>query len=82
MVNVKFQKILSIPLPLARGASADEAHELFFDDHTGHALHFGEAAGEGGCGLVQRDDFLNGLVWQFLAGREEKFFCFLLVSRV
>jgi hypothetical protein len=26
---------------------------LFFDDHAGHALHFGEAAGEnGGVGFV------------------------------
>ena len=32
------------------GASADEAHELLFDDHAGHALHFGEAAGENGGG--------------------------------
>jgi len=31
---------------------ADEAHELLFDDHSGHALHFGEAAGEGGGGLA------------------------------
>ena len=34
--------------------SADEAYELLFDDHAGHALRFGEAAGEGGCSLVQR----------------------------
>jgi hypothetical protein len=28
---------------------------LLFDDHAGHALHFGEAAGEGGgAGLVRR----------------------------
>jgi hypothetical protein len=53
------------------GASADEAHELLFDDHSGHALHFGEAAGEGD--LVQRDDFLNGLFREFLAGRGENF---------
>ena len=32
---------------------------------SGHALHFGEAAGEGG--LVQRDDLLHGLFGQFLA---------------
>jgi hypothetical protein len=48
---------------------ADEAHELLFDDHVGHALHFGEAAREGGCEFVQRDDLLHGLFWQFLAGR-------------
>ena len=82
MVNVKFQKILSLPLPLARGASADEAHELLFDDHAGHELHFGEAAGEGACGLVQRDDLLHGLFRQFLAGRGEKLHSFLLVTRV
>ena len=64
------------------GASADEAHELLFDDHSGHALHFGEAAGQAGGGLVQRDDFLNGFSRQFLSGRGEKFFCFLLVARV
>gem|GEM_PF-2092239 len=52
--------------PAQRSSSAAEAHELFFDDHAGHALHFGEAAGEGG--LVQRDDLLHGLFWQFLAG--------------
>jgi hypothetical protein len=33
----------------ARSASADEADELFFDDRAGHALHFGDSAGEGGC---------------------------------
>ena len=60
----------------------DEAHELFFDDHAGYALHFGEAAGEGGGGLVQRDDFLHGLFGQFLAGRGEKLHSFLLVARV
>ena len=64
-----------------RGASADEAYELLFDDHAGHALHFGEAAGEGGV-LVQRDDLLHGLFGQFLAGRGEKFHGFLLVARV
>jgi len=31
------------------GSSADEAHELLFDDDAAHALHFGEAAGEGGA---------------------------------
>ena len=35
-----------------QSASADEAYELLFDDRAGHALHFGEAAGEGGCGLA------------------------------
>ena len=39
--------------PASRSTSADEAHELFFDNHAGHALHFGEAAGEnGGVGFV------------------------------
>ena len=66
----------------ARSASADEAYELLFDDHAGHALHFGEAAGEGGGGLVQRDDLLHGLFGQFLAGRGEKFHGFFLVARV
>ena len=36
----------------AGGASADEAHELLFDDDAGHGLHFGEAAGEGDAGLL------------------------------
>jgi len=50
------------------GASADEAHELLFDDDAGHALHFGEAAGEGGgAGLVRRIHglrlcLMNGLI--------------------
>lgn len=47
--------------PTARGALADKAHELLFDDYAGHALHFGEATGEGGGGLVQRDGLLPGL---------------------
>ncbi len=41
--------------PASRGDSVDEAHELLFDDDSGHALHFGEAAGEAGsAGLVRR----------------------------
>ena len=52
---------LSVPIRVIRGfppasarhlALADEAYELLFDDRAGHALHFGEAAGEGGCGLA------------------------------
>lgn len=65
----------------ARSVSADEADELFFDDQAGHALHFGEAAGEGGCGLVQRDYLLHGLFGQFLAGSGEKFHGFRLFTR-
>ena len=50
------------------GSSADEAHELLFDDHARHALHFGEASGEGGggsfvgeiCGLGRR--WMYGLI--------------------
>ena len=34
-----------------RSESADEAHELLFDDDAGHALHFGEAAWENGGGV-------------------------------
>jgi hypothetical protein len=55
---------------------------LLFDDHSGHALHFGEAAGEDGGGLVHRDDLLHRLFGQFLAGCREELHSFLLVARV
>ena len=67
---------------MARRGSADEAHELFFDDHAGHALHFGEAAGEDGGEFVRRDDLLHGLFRQFLAECGEKFHGLHLVFRV
>ena len=82
---------LSVPIRVIRGfppasarhcALADEADELLFDDDAGHALHFGEAAGEGGGGLVQRDYLLHGLFGQFLAGSGEKFHGLRLVTRV
>jgi hypothetical protein len=47
---------------------------------SGHALHFGEAAGEGG--LVQRDDLLHGLFWQFLAGCVGQHFAARTFSRL
>ena len=70
------------PQPRHDRGSADEAHELFFDDHAGHALHFGEAAGEGGGEFVRRDDLLHGLFRQFLAECGENFHGLHLVSRV
>ena len=70
------------PQPRHDRGSADEAHELFFDDHAGHALHFGEAAGEGGGEFVRRDDLRHGLFRQFLAECGENFHGLHLVSRV
>jgi hypothetical protein len=52
--------------PARWSTSADEAHELLFDDHAGHALHFGEAAGEnGGAGFVSG---IRGLRWRWMYG--------------